>query len=89
MHFTIIQAETCDKVKIIIIFNNILFSFFSFHFWGRTSLLLLLKEETKTSGWIHFPQTHFFQLIKISWMLETKSDYKRIVEFDECMNVWP
>ena len=25
MHFTIIQAESRDKVKIIIIFNNILF----------------------------------------------------------------
>lgn len=28
MHFTIIQAESRDKVKIIIIFNNILFSAF-------------------------------------------------------------
>lgn len=37
MHFTIIQAESRDKVKIIIIFNNILFSAFPVE--NRSSLL--------------------------------------------------
>lgn len=43
MHFTIIQAESCDKVKIIIIFNDILFFIFSAFIVG--------SRENKVVGW--------------------------------------
>lgn len=65
MHFTIIQAESCDKVKIIIIFNNILFFIFMPFSWRSA----LFGAGEKQCGWLGVsPQlTNVFRLIKISW----------------------
>jgi hypothetical protein len=45
MHFTIIQAETCDKVKIIIIFNNILFFILPVPTWKKSFIVVGWKQK--------------------------------------------
>lgn len=62
MHFTIIQAETCDKVKIIIIFNNILFFIFLVPLLRKNFIVVIVERENKNEWLDPFSANSLFSI---------------------------
>lgn len=70
MHFTIIEAETCDKVKLLLFLITFYFPFFSYEELN----CYFAENKNEWLVWGNISKlTHSFQLIKISWNGENKS----------------